>query len=212
MVRAQLDFGCGGPRKSELSPDRLRYQCWLLENGGDGTYGIDIDPEKIADMQGAAPPGTKVIMADGHDTHFDDKFFDYVHVAGVLHHMNDHKKGLKEIARITKPGGKLYLFETIDNDPIFRLGRRIIGNWRGDDIKCCFMSGDLITDVLDYFCINKVKFYWRFYLSDLLLYFHKEPGISLRFNSWVNRLLAERGLDKYWASHIVIEAERKAYG
>lgn len=205
----KLDYGCGDGSCSELTPDRKRYRNWLVENGGFGTYGIDIDPEKVEAAQQRVPPMTRVIMADGHETPFPDNFFDEVHVAGVLHHMCNYEVAVNEIARISKEKAKLYVLETVDNDPIFRMGRRFIGNWRGDMVMCCFTSEKLFLALSRYFEIKSVRHYWRFYLSDILLYFRKEPQLSLTFNCWVNGILQKHGLDDKWASHVVIEAERK---
>ena len=206
MVRTKLDFGCGGGLPLELTPDRTRYHNWLVENSGEGVYGIDIDPRKVSDMQGLTLPDTQVIMADGHATPFDDKFFDVIHIGAALHHMMNYHLAIKEVARISKPGCELYVLESVDNDTIFRVIRRLYGKFRGDDVESYFKSDRLVREIKKYFIIKDVRLYWRFYLSDALLNFNKEPQISLRFNNWVNSKI----VNKYrWASHVVIEAERK---
>ncbi|GAF72667.1 unnamed protein product [marine sediment metagenome] len=40
---------------------------------------------------------------------FEDNTFDYVHCEGALHHTIHPKKGFMELARVTKPGGYLYV-------------------------------------------------------------------------------------------------------
>jgi len=40
---------------------------------------------------------------------FEDHSFDYVHCQGVLHHTVDAKKGFKELTRVCKPGGHVYI-------------------------------------------------------------------------------------------------------
>ena len=40
---------------------------------------------------------------------FPDNMFDFAHCSGVLHHAADVFTGLKELARVTKPGGILYI-------------------------------------------------------------------------------------------------------
>ncbi len=40
---------------------------------------------------------------------FENDTFDYTHSNGVLHHTLDWKKGLAELARVTKPGGSVFV-------------------------------------------------------------------------------------------------------
>src|SRR3989344_1991802 len=39
-----------------------------------------------------------------------DDFFDFTHCSGVLHHTTDAFKGIRELARVTKKGGMLYIY------------------------------------------------------------------------------------------------------
>lgn len=200
----KLDFGCGCGLPLELTPDRSRYHNWLTENPD--AYGIDIDPAKLAQMARHVPDA-KLIAADGHKLPFGDKTFDYVHVGAALHHMLNWHTGLKEVARVTKPGGQVYILESIDNDPIFRALRRIQGSFRGDDIESYFKSDRLIREVAKYYLITSIRHYWRFYLSDILLNLNREPAVSLRFNNWVNSKMSDE-FQYRMASHVVIEGIR----
>ena len=207
MVR-KLDIGCGCGLPLELTPDRKRYHNWLVENGGQDVWGIDIDFQKVKAMQSKVPAFTRVLYCDAHMLSWDDEFFDEVHIGAALHHMNNWHLALKEAARVLKPGGKIYILESVDNDPVFRVLRRVSGSFRGDEIESHFYSARLIREAAKYFQFKDVRHYWRFYLSDFLLQLNKEPGISVRFNSLVNSIMPRR-LQMNWASHVVIEGVRK---
>lgn len=199
----KLDFGCGDASCSELSPDRTRYYNWLSENKAFGVYGIDIDPEKVADVQIKLDgSGARVFMADGHETPFPDEFFDVIHVSHALHHM-DYKRALPEIYRIAKDGCDLYFQEAVDNDPILRLERHILRDWRGDKVESYFTSDELLNEIGQYFDVQETEYHWRFYPSDWLRYFRKEPEISLRFNLWANKFIKNK---KRWCAHFVVKA------
>ena len=40
---------------------------------------------------------------------YPDNYFDFVHCAGAVHHTVDYKKSIKELCRVTKKGGMMYL-------------------------------------------------------------------------------------------------------
>jgi len=41
---------------------------------------------------------------------YQDNYFDFVHCSGVLHHTENIDKGIKELSRVLKPGGVMYLY------------------------------------------------------------------------------------------------------
>ena len=207
MLRA-LDIGCGSGIPLELTPDRKRYHNWLVENGGLDVYGVDVDSVKVESMRRRVPADTQVLWCDAHQLPWDDGYFDVVHIGAALHHMGNWHLGLRESARVLKPGGNIYILESVDNDPIFKVLRTIAGSFRGDDIESHFKSTRLIREVSKYFQIKSCQHYWRFYLSDLLLQFNKEPAISVWFNGMVNEIIPRR-FQLNWASHVVIEGVRK---
>ena len=40
---------------------------------------------------------------------YPDNYFDFVHCAGAIHHAVDYKKSVKELCRVTKSGGLMYI-------------------------------------------------------------------------------------------------------
>ncbi len=63
---------------------------------------------------------------------------DVVYIQHVLHHIGNVKQALDEAQRVLKPGGFLFLIETIEDSPIIRWGRRIYPSWLGDEINAPF--------------------------------------------------------------------------
>ena len=89
-----LDVGCGVG--SLLS---------LLHNRGYQTYGVDISIEAIGVAHAVSPYST-LISCSGVCLPYKDQYFDYVSVIGSLEHFINMEKGLHEIHRVLKRGGR----------------------------------------------------------------------------------------------------------
>jgi ubiquinone/menaquinone biosynthesis C-methylase UbiE len=96
-----LDVGCGGGRYS-IAMSRL---------GAGQVVGCDVSDDGLADarMRAGGLPDVSFEKASALDLPFDDGSFDFVFSSGVLHHTTDPDKGLDELTRVLRPGGKLYL-------------------------------------------------------------------------------------------------------
>jgi ubiquinone/menaquinone biosynthesis C-methylase UbiE len=201
----RLDFGCGDGGYDEITEDRLHRGSWLENFGGDGAIGIDYNLEKVRSASKYITNGTNFIVADGQCLPFQDNTFDLVHCYGTLHHMDDYSKGIWEIIRVLKSGGKFYLVETVDNDLVYKIARRIWGQWRDDKISSFFTSDD-IEDKVRVFggIITETRYYHRFILSDFLYNYKKEPMFSLRLNHIYSELLRHIGLDQASACDVMI--------
>lgn len=106
-----LDIGCGDGA-TELFMQQLFPQ-WQLS-------AIDVSEKSIdvAKARGLSAVAFKVY--NGTETGFADNSFDIIFLAGVLHHVDFslHNTILKEIYRLLKPGGRLYLFEHNPLNPV----------------------------------------------------------------------------------------------
>lgn len=102
--RDVLDLGCGDGATalymSELFP-------------AFSIKGIDVSGESIVVAQRRAVLNAHFSQYDGNKIPYSENSFDIVFIAGVLHHVKEEKQFalLAEIARVLKPGGRLYLFE-----------------------------------------------------------------------------------------------------
>lgn len=94
-----LDVGCGNCRN--LLPFS-KFDC----------YGVDFSENMINEAKKfVSKKNMKVTLKVGNVTKlpFKDKSFDYVLSFAMLHHLKNPEKGVKEISRILKLGGRAYI-------------------------------------------------------------------------------------------------------
>jgi ubiquinone/menaquinone biosynthesis C-methylase UbiE len=82
--------------------------------------GIDVSEKSIAVAACRKLPNASFSVYNGSKTSFADESFDIVFVAGVFHHIHYdlHNILMKEIYRVLKKGGRLYLFEHNPLNPV----------------------------------------------------------------------------------------------
>jgi ubiquinone/menaquinone biosynthesis C-methylase UbiE len=104
-----LDVGCGVGL----------YTLWLAEAIGAGgqVSGIDRADERIASARrlvGQAPAAERITFKPGDGTALgeDDRSFDWVWCADVLHHIDDPVLALTEFVRVVRPGGMIVIKES----------------------------------------------------------------------------------------------------
>lgn len=108
-----LDIGCGDGA-TEL---------FMLQHFPDWQINaIDISEKSIAAAMARKLPAVSFSVYNGTRTSFDDNSFDIIFMAGVLHHIDYglHQVIIKEIYRLLKKGGRLYLFEHNPLNPLTR--------------------------------------------------------------------------------------------
>ncbi len=98
-----IDVGCGTGRA--LPPLREAV-------GPDGSVvAVDLTPEMLAAARPkSSAAGAAVILADARALPFADASADAIFAAGLVHHLPDTEAGLRELARVVRPGGLLVLF------------------------------------------------------------------------------------------------------
>ena len=98
-----LDAGCGGGR----------YSFAMALMGAASVVGVDVSVEGIADAnrRREAMGADQVSFRQSSllELPFDAGEFDFVCCSGVLHHTVSIERGLAEIHRVLKPGGRVYL-------------------------------------------------------------------------------------------------------
>lgn len=106
-----LDAGCGtGALTQALAP--------LVGE----VVGIDASPEYLAAAREHAPPNATFVEGDVTALPFDPASFDLTASARVLHHVRRPELAVAELARVTKPGGRLLVIDQLGHhDPLVSL-------------------------------------------------------------------------------------------
>ncbi len=111
-AKRALEVGCG----TGLIMDRIRPRAKRV-------VGVDISPGML---QGALARGLDVVQGDATALPFDDDEFDVVYSFKVLAHVQDIDQALREMVRVTQPGGHLVL-EFYNRMSLRYLAKRVAG-------------------------------------------------------------------------------------
>lgn len=99
-----LDAGCGPGRLTAPLARRHRMT------------GCDISQDMLAEARLACPPDVELVLADARRLPFADGQFDGVLALDLLVHLPDLEAGLRELARVVRPGGHV-VFDTSNAAP-----------------------------------------------------------------------------------------------
>jgi len=104
--KAILDVGCGTGRL--LASAEKRFPGAALE-------GVDAAIEMVKHAQAVLPAGSRIRyqQAIAEKLPFRDEQFDLVFSTMTFHHWADQQKGISEVARVLKPGGRWLLADFI---------------------------------------------------------------------------------------------------
>jgi SAM-dependent methyltransferase len=98
-----VDVGCGTGRALPALRDAVGPHGAVI--------GVDLTPQMLAVAAGrGAAHGAALLLADARRLPFADASVDTVFAAGLIAHLPDPVAGLAELARVTRPGGRLVLF------------------------------------------------------------------------------------------------------
>ena len=102
-----LDLGCGAGRHT-FAALRLGAEVTALDQNVDELRDVEQMVTAMAEEGEIKPPSGPVTMiGDAHALPFDDGHFDTVIAAEILEHIPDDSTVIGEIARVTKPGGRV---------------------------------------------------------------------------------------------------------
>ena len=127
-----LDLGCG-----------RGYWLAQLAARGTGVVGVDRDGGRVAVAASHGP----VAVADAARLPLADASMALVWCVHVLHHLRQPSQVLAEVHRVLRPGGWLVLAESVEDNPLLRLGRRLHDSWDGVGVHARFTSGALLDEV-----------------------------------------------------------------
>src|SRR2546427_3325984 len=95
-----LDCGCGAGE----------YVLALVDRFGLDAYGIEFEMDKIQQAHSKRALRNRVTRGDLQAIHFASCTWDYALLNEVLEHVPDDRKALREVYRILRPGGLLFIF------------------------------------------------------------------------------------------------------
>lgn len=100
-----------GKRCLDAGTGSGRYAVAMAMHGAAEVIGVDVSATGLETAREWAKdiPTVKFQQASVLELPFPDASFDFVCCAGVLHHTTSISRGLSEITRVLKPGGKLFL-------------------------------------------------------------------------------------------------------
>ena len=95
-----LDCGCGAGE----------YVFQIVERFAIDAWGIEFDHRKVNQAQLHPQHGHRISQGDLQNLPFEDASFDCAMLNEVLEHVPDDSAALKEVHRILRPGGRLFVF------------------------------------------------------------------------------------------------------
>lgn len=128
-----LDLGCGDGNSASYFLKYFSHKAY---------FGIDISPKSIEEARQLPLERCSFQVYDGEHIPFDDRTFDIVLIACVLHHIDIsfHVNLLRECQRVLKDNGRLYVFE---HNPLNPLTRRLVNTCPFDEEAVLIYSHDL---------------------------------------------------------------------
>jgi 2-polyprenyl-3-methyl-5-hydroxy-6-metoxy-1,4-benzoquinol methylase len=113
-----LEIGCG----------RGAFARYLAEQGAD-VWAADFSPVAVAETEKLLAARGRALVADVQALPFPDESFDLVVSLETLEHVPDPKKGLAELVRVTRRGGRLIVTTPnyLNFMGFYRLARKLAG-------------------------------------------------------------------------------------
>ena len=96
-------------------------------------------------LQTARKLGLDVMQASGTHLPLPSATFDMIYIAHVLHHVADYEQVLAEMKRCLVENGRIFIVETVTDNPLLRLGRKINPVWQGDEVEAGWRFADLLA-------------------------------------------------------------------
>lgn len=127
-----LDVACGTGVVARAAASRV---------GADGSVvGVDINPGMLATAERASAEVTRAIefrQADAAGLPFEDDTFDVVLCEEALQFLPDRVGALREMRRVTAPGGRVAVsvLRSLDHHPVYAIFARALGEYAGAEAE-----------------------------------------------------------------------------
>ena len=139
-----IDVGCG--YLGGFLPEINKHNFYNL-------YATDINPDTIKNVK-EKYKFINIKQGDCTKLDYDNNEFDFVICYGVIHHTHDYKACLKELSRILKPGGKLFLGVYSFDNCIFEY-----------IVRCIRVLGKIIKFEVMFNIAKRFPLFNRFYMD-----------------------------------------------
>jgi SAM-dependent methyltransferase len=151
-----------GLRCLDLGSDNGVVSLLLREAGGRWASG-DLTGEAVASIRGLVE--TDVHLVRGDRLPFDDAAFDRVAVVDMLEHVPDERAFVAELARVTRPGGRLVINTPHRKDTLLRRLRHAIGQTdeKHGHLRPGYTPERLATLLGSRFSVERHRTYSRFF-------------------------------------------------
>ena len=108
-----------------------------LVNGKGLFYGVDLSPKMIEKAKNnfSGKDNFRFIQANSESIPLDDNFFNIIICTNSFHHYLNPDKALKEMARLLKKGGKLFLLDPTADTWIAKFADTIIKSFEPEHVK-----------------------------------------------------------------------------
>lgn len=178
-----LDLGCGAGENSVYFAKQ-----GALCVATDYSPGMVEVALKLAEVNGVQIEGC---TANAMDLQFPDNYFDIVYASNLLHHLPDPQAAIREMHRVTKPGGKVCFWEPLRHNPIINVYRYLAKKVRTEDEMPLHIN--IINFIKPQFSETCYDTFWLATLWIFLRFYFIEK--------------ADPNQERYWKK-IIIEQER----
>jgi SAM-dependent methyltransferase len=111
-----LEVGCGeGGNLANLMRDEISRR-----HIGPAIYGLDLFERKVV-FASRQVPSARFVCGDALRLPFADQSVDLVLCRDVLHHVDDADQAVRELRRVIKPGGSVWIIEPNGRNPLIRI-------------------------------------------------------------------------------------------
>lgn len=137
-LEAELDAGPGGAPVLDLGCG-VGFWLYRMAAAGLRPVGVERDGERARAAGRRAP----VVVGEGASLPLGDARVATVWCLHVLHHLDQPSAVLAEVRRVLRPGGRLLLAESVEDNPAIRLARTLWPQWEGVPVRSRFSAAEL---------------------------------------------------------------------
>jgi glycogen(starch) synthase len=105
----------------------------------------DVSPEMLAEARGRCPPEVELVEADARELPFPNESFDVVLALDLLAHLPDLGEGLRELARVARPGAQV-VFDTTNALPLWVLSYPRYVEWQPKRLLLTLLAGGVLPE------------------------------------------------------------------